>query len=226
MFRSAAALSVVITILIVSAAAAETPEAPLPSGPELLAGLTADHLGPRSYSADLAADFHERSFPFVHIRLNGTVYYRAPDRYAVVFKDAPGIMKGLADGYATMMNVGSWSRHFSAATLPDRTAGGRTEHVLRLTGLDPQGALHHGDIFIDPATNEIAAMDWHMSGGMVFSIRQDYAQMPEGFDLVSTQHGMFRVPFANGSTMLTLSNYHCNIEIADDVFALTEEAGR
>jgi hypothetical protein len=212
-----AVVSVVITILIAGSSAAATSEGLPASSTGLLAGLVPEH-APHSYAATLKAEFRERSFPFVHVHLNGNVYYRAPDHYAVVFKDPPPFMRGFAEGYATMMNVGSWSQHFAAAAEPDQTIDGREVRVIRLSGLDPNGALRDGEIFVDPLSNEIVAMDWHMSSGMTFTIHQDFEETLGGFNLVSTQHATFAVPFAHGTATMTLTDYRCNVQIADDVF--------
>lgn len=218
--RRPAGLFVAFLLLVAQANAAESPqeEAKGP-GAGLLAGILQSHAALRSYTADLTADFKERSFPFMRLRLDGTAYYRAPDQYAIVFRNAPSFMKGFAAGYATMMDPGSWKRHFAFEALADRTVRNRNEHVLRLTGLDPNGALHHGDIFIDAATNDITEMDWQMSDGMTFTIQQVYAQMPlSGFHVVTEQYATFHVPFAHGVATMTLRDYHCNVPIGDDVF--------
>lgn len=222
-----AGLIAVFVLLVARANAADPADEAKGSGAGLLASILANQPALHSYTAGLVADFRERSFPFVRVRLDGTAYYRAPDRYAVVFKNPPPFMKGFALGYATMMDPGSWREHFALAALPDRTVKEQTVHVLRLTGLDPKGALQHGDVLIDAATNEIAEMDWQMSNGMLFTIRQVYAAMPlSGFHVVTEQHATFRVPFAHGVATMTLSDYRCNVPIGDDVFEIAREDAR
>jgi len=221
------AASLALGILITLPAIAESTDgSSSPSGAALLATIVSSHATLRSYAATIKADFKEHSFPFVRLGIDGSAYYRAPDQYAVVFRNAPSYMKGFAQGYAIMMDTGSWHRYFSVAAMPDRTSGGRLEHVLRLTGLDPKGFLHHGDIFIDAATNDITEMNWLMSNGMTFFIQQTYEQMPSGFHVVKEQHATFHVPFAHGTATMTLADYHCNVAISDEVFEIAEQASR
>lgn len=222
-----AGLIAAFVLLVARANAADPADETTGSGAGLLAGILANQPALHSYTANIVADFRERSFPFVRVRLDGTAYYRAPDQYAVIFKKPPSFMKGFAVGYATMMDPGSWSQHFALAALPDRTVKDRAVHVLRLTGLDPNGALHHGDILIDAATNEIAEMDWQMSNGMLFTIEQVYAATPlSGFTVVTEQHATFRVPFGHGVATMTLSDYRCNVPIGNDVFEIAQEDAR
>ena len=212
----------VLGILIVFAAAAEAAEQPRTSGSVILANVIASHAMLRSYTAHIKADFRDLVFPFMHLNLNGEAYYRAPDQYAVVFKDAPGYMRGFSEGYAGMMDVGSWHKHFSAEALPDRMRGSRVEHVIRLTSIDPKGGLHHGDIFVDALTNDITEMDWQMSNGMTFNIRQTIEQLPSGFHVVAKQDATFHVPFAHGTATFVLSGYQCNVNIGDEIFDVAD----
>ena len=221
-FTASLALGVLVTL----PAIAESTDGSRSSGAALLASVVATHAPLRSYAATIKADFKEHSFPFVHLGLDGSAYYRAPDQYAVVFRNAPSYMKGFAQGYAIMMDTGSWHRYFNPAAMPDRMNNERLEHVLRLTGLDPKGFLHHGDIYIDAATDDITEMDWQMSNGMTFYVRQTYEQMPSGFHVVKEQHAAFHVPFAHGTATMKLADYRCNVSIGDDVFEVAEQATR
>lgn len=192
--------------------------APPLSGSRLIDAIVAQNAVVRSYEADLSADFRERSFPFVHLRLTGTAYYRWPDQYAVVFDRAPAFMNGFARGYALMMDTAGWKRSFTIEVEPDRVVKGRPVHVLRLTASDPSIMLHHGDVLVDAASNEILEMDWFMTNGMSFGVSQEYQTTPAGFDLVAIQHATFRVPLGHGVATMTLANYRCNVAISDGMF--------
>jgi hypothetical protein len=209
----------ILSVVIVLATSRDSVAAAPAGGEEILA-ILASHASLQSYTANLKADFRERSFPFMRLSLNGDAFYRAPDRYAVVFHDAPAYMKGFAQGYSMMMDIGAWPREFSAQTLPDRTTNGRLQHVIRLTANDPKTPLHHGDISIDAATADIMEMDWQFVNGMIFTIAQEFEQMPTGEHAVAAQHATFHVPFASGTATVHLTNYRYNVAISDEVFTL------
>jgi hypothetical protein len=203
--------------LIVALAAPAEGAAP-PSADQMLATLAARHAAPRSFTASIKADFRERSFPFMRVHLDGDAFYRAPDRYAVAFRNAPSYMKGFEQGYAAMMDTGAWPRQFTASPLPDRVRGGRIQHALRLTAIDPKAPLHHSDVFVDAPTGDIVEMDWQFVNGMTFTIDQGFEQMPTGEHVVAVQYATFHVPFAWGNATFHLSNYRCNVALSDAVF--------
>jgi hypothetical protein len=211
-------------ILMVAAAAAISQAAPAAIPAELSPATILDNVinrnqDLRSYQATVDTTFRTKSFPWMHIALNGTAYFQAPTNCTVLYKNLPGYMKGFPVAYAAMLDMPAWPEQFVVTGAPARKVNGHTDLGLHLTPRDPNSALDAGDAFVDPTTWEVEQSDWTLQGGKVhFSIVQTFTTIGS-FRVLADQQFDIRVPATHAVGTSTFRDYHVNVAINESVFA-------
>lgn len=114
-FRGGAALLAALALLA---------EGPPDDAARVFATSAAVSSAVRSYSFDLHVDFALRTFPYLHVHLDGTGTYRRPDLYSIHFRDVPWFGKGFENIKMDALEPVTWPRTYDVVSL-DR-AGNRS----------------------------------------------------------------------------------------------------
>jgi hypothetical protein len=209
-----------LSFMTAPSAAAATGPTPLADGAlggvAIMRNVASRNDGLRSFESSIAMDISERSFPFVRFRLNGTTYFQAPDRYAVVFEHLPGFMKGLPHAYASMLNVGAWPAQFVITCAGKRRAADRDQIALDLTPRKHSTNLEHARAYVDAADWTVDEVDWSFDK-MEFDIVQQF-QMAGPFRVLAGNRANIRVPHAHAVATTTFANYRTNVAIDQNIF--------
>jgi hypothetical protein len=114
----------------------------------------------RSYKADLHADVAMKTFPFLSPSLDGNIYYRQPDKEAVVFDTVPALAAQFKKVYPRIEPPALWPTIYTVSLLGDD--GGIT--TFRLVPRK-HGRVSHLDVKTDDASATIKSMTWTYEDG-------------------------------------------------------------
>jgi len=171
-----------------------------------------------SFRTRVHVDVHMLNFPWLSPTLDGTSYFRRPDKYEVVFDRVPSYMKGFSKLFDDIGDAAVWGRDQNIEFLGTNGAYGRTLLVLRLTKKIHSDILDHTDAYIDPTTYELVRMEWHYTSGGTIVMTQSY-RTEAGFVLVAGQHAMIDIPHVHAVGDATYSTYQTNVAVDSAVFA-------
>jgi anti-anti-sigma regulatory factor len=169
-----------------------------------------------SYEATVAVNVHLRSFPYLADRLNGTAYFKQPDRFELVFQRVPAVAKGFDRLYSDIDDPSDWSQRFDLSFVGQRSVDGHSDVVLRLVQ-KVRGMIDHEDVAIDPATWHIDSMEWHYYNGGLIAMTQQY-RSADGYDVLAAQHATIHIPYVHAAADATYTDYKTNVAIDDGVF--------
>jgi hypothetical protein len=197
-------------------AGARTEALPDVAPADVLRNVVAQNARLDSYEATVDVDVHLRSFPYLADRLNGTAYFKQPDRFEVVFQRVPAVAKGFDRLYSDIDDPTDWAQRFDLSYIGQKSVSGHADVVLRLVQ-KVRGMIDHEDVAIDPATWHIDSMEWHYYNGGLIAMTQQYRDAG-GYDVLAAQHATIHIPYVHAAADATYSDYKTNVAIDDDVF--------
>jgi hypothetical protein len=158
-----------------------------------------------------------RSFPYLSSNLDGTFYFKRPDKYEVVFDRVPFYMRGFSRLFDDVADPGAWQRDENIVFLGSRKTGSQLLLLLRLTKKIHDDNLDHTDAYVDPASFEVVRMEWHYSNGGVIAMTQSY-RTESGFTLLAGQHATIDIPYIHAVGTASYGAYQTNVDVNDAVF--------
>jgi len=186
---------------------AQTPD---PSA--LLQRMAQVNSGLQSYTASVHAEIALHTFPFLSPALDGTFYFRAPDKDAIVFDTVPILAKQFQKVYPKFDPPSKWP---SLYTISVMTEDANTT-TLRLVP-KKHGRVAHLDVRIDNVAATASSYTWTYEDGGDITFDVQYAHV-EGNYLPKSQVGKVNLPSYKADVNSTFGNFKLNVPIADKVF--------
>ena len=166
----------------------------------------------QSYTARAHVDIALHSFPFVSPSLDGTYYYRQPDKQAVVFDTVPALAQQFQKVYPRFDPPSEWASLYAITVQSDQ--GGTT--LLRMVPRK-SGRVEHLDVKVDDASATPIEFTWSYVDGGSVTFAQQYSQV-QGNYLVKSQSGKVDFPSYKADVTSTFTGYKLNVAIPDTVF--------
>ena len=186
------------------------------SADQIIANLVTRNSALTTFQAHIAIRLHS-GIPFLNPTMEGTTYFKRPDRYEVVFTKAPSYAKPFENLYSDIGDPAVWYKKFAFAVVDPRKYEGHEDIVLRLIER-VRGNIDHEDVLVDPRRWVIDEMDYAYYSGGHITVQQTY-QTRGGFSLLETQHAVIAMPpFPRARADATYSDYQINVAIDDAVF--------
>ncbi len=170
-----------------------------------------------SFQTRVHVDLHMLNFPYLAQTLEGTLYFKRPDKYEVVFDSVPAYMSGFSRLLDNIGDPDAWQRDQNIFLIGTRTIGGKPLLWLRLTAKIHDDNLDHADAYIDPRSYELVRMEWHYTNGGTIVMTQSY-RSEFGFVLLAAQHATVDIPRVRAVGDATYGAYQTNIDVDDHVF--------
>jgi outer membrane lipoprotein-sorting protein len=169
-----------------------------------------------SFQTGIHVQVRMTSFPFLAPHLDGNAYYKRPGKYEVVFTNAPSYAKGFDKLFADIADPNGWVADSNIAFRGTQTVDGHPYLVLSMTKKIYSDQIKDTIAYVDPATYQVARMDWHYTNGGSISMTQSY-RTESGFSVVASQHVdvHYRVRAIADSSF---DPYKTNVPVADSVF--------
>jgi len=224
MFRAFALVAAVAGASVGAVGAQNAPppvSAPVESQPQdaqtVIDRMIARNAGLESYT--VRVHVHMRTnLPFVDPNLDGTAYYKRPDNFALIFDRVPSYGKGFQKLFDDVGDPTGWGKDSNVKLVGIQPLDGHPMIVLDLTKKIYSDQLRDTVVYVDPATYELAQMQWNYTNGDVIVMKQSYS-VENGFTVVSSQHVDIhrRILHATGDSHY--DTYQTNVAVSDAVFA-------
>ena len=167
----------------------------------------------KSYKADVHLDVALKTFPYISPSLDGNVYYKKPDKEAIVFDTVPALAAQFKKVYPKIDAPSRWLALYDIGVLG-------SEDGFTTFRLVPKknGRVEHLDVRIDEANATIKAYTWSYKDGGTVSFDQSYTSIGGAF-LIDKQTGHVAFPSYKADVTSNFKNYKLNVAIGDEVFA-------
>jgi hypothetical protein len=167
----------------------------------------------RSYTANLTVGIMSHSFPFLSPTLQGTAYFKQPDKSAVVFDTIPALANQFKKIYPQTEPPSVWPELYDVTPVSDDG----TTSTFRLVR-KKNGRIDHVDATVDDHAATVSSMTYYYKdGGGSVSFTQVYDDIDGNF-VIKSQTGKVDIPHYNADVTSTFSNYKLNVEVPDTVF--------
>jgi len=167
-----------------------------------------------SYEASVRVAVVTHSFPYLSPTLDGTVYFRSPDKNAVEFKTVPVIANQLKKVVVQLEPASEWPRIYTVTPAGDDG----TTSTFRLVR-KKHGRIDHVDVSVDDQTATVTGMTYvYNDNGGSISFTQTWLEI-DGNYVIKSQTGKVDIPHYNADVTSTFSDYKLNVEVPDAVFS-------
>ncbi len=199
-----------------SAAPAHASPAP---APEVIARMLHRNGAMKSYTARVHVNLHMLNFPFLAPVLDGTSYYKQPDKYAVVFDRVPGYAKGFQKLFNDVADPASWQAEWNVSDRGLVKIGDYPSPLIELfmTKKIYSTITSDAEAYVDPHSYELLEMVWNYRSGGKIVMRQWYRQQGP-YSLVSQQHVEINIPHVHAVGDSQFGTYQTNVAVSDAVF--------
>ncbi len=170
-----------------------------------------------SYTARVHVDLRMLNFPFLAPTLDGTTYYKRPDRFVVVFDRVPSYAKGFSKLFNDIGDPAGWERDQNVTLVGTQMLEGRPMLVLRMTKKIHSTILDHVLAYVDPSNYELVRMEWYYTSGGKIVMRQWY-RTEGAFTVLSQQHVEIDIPHVHAVGDSVYKTYQTNVAVDDKVF--------
>lgn len=179
----------------------------------LLARMGAVNPNLHAFTATMHAHVVMKSFPFLAADLDGTYYYKAPDKNKVVFTGGvPLIAQQFDRLYAHIESPSQWQQLNTVTLLSDDGKTARFKLVPR-----KKGNVDSMDAQVDDKSATVTSMRWNYANGGYAEMTNHYATV-DGRMLVVSQTGHVQEPGYAGDITSTLEHYKINPSLSDSLF--------
>ncbi|HEY8298173.1 MAG TPA: hypothetical protein VIG32_09145 [Candidatus Baltobacteraceae bacterium] len=212
--RLASALLIAAAVLVALPAGAQSTAT---DGHAVVEKMLARNPSLRSFQARVHVDVRMLNFPFLSPKLDGTSYFKRPNNYEVVFDRVPSYAKGFQKLFADIGDPASWEKDQRLSIDGVRALGGRPMIALRLTKKIHSSQLDYTLAYVDPATYQVAQMEWHYTNGGLIVMTQTFKTEGQ-YSVIASQHADIHIPHVRAVADANYVQYHTNVAVDDAVF--------
>lgn len=167
----------------------------------------------KSYQADLHVDVKMRSFPPINPSLDGTAYYKQPDKNAVIFNTVPVLANAFKKIYPQLEPPAEWPRIYEVTPVSDDGNSSQFKLVRK-----KNGRIDHVDVLVDNKTATVTEMAYYYKDGGSITFQQSYESVSGNY-VIRNQTGKVELPQYKADVASTFSNYKLNVPVDDKVFS-------
>ena len=166
----------------------------------------------KSYTGTVHMDAKLLTFPFLSPSLDGTVYYKQPDKQALVFDTVPALASQFKKVYPKLDAPATWDKIYDFTALSDEN--GTTTYRLVPK---KNGRIEHLDVNVDDGTATVKGYTWTYKDGGSIAFEQSFKTI-DGNYLPLKVTGHVDLPSYKADVTTNFSNYKLNVPVADSVF--------
>ena len=204
----AAALALLAGFATIAPSLADAPAA----GGELYKRMVAINTKLKSYTGTVHMDAKLKTFPFISPSLDGSVYYKQPDKQAFVFDTVPALASQFKKVYPKLDPPSTWEKIYDFTALSDQD--GTT--TFRLVP-KKNGRVEHLDVLVDDGNATVKSYTWTYKDGGSIAFEQSFKTI-DGNYLPLKVTGHVELPSYRADVTTDFSNYKLNVPVADSVF--------
>jgi outer membrane lipoprotein-sorting protein len=203
-------LSAAVLTLAGAPSLADTAAGP---GGDVYARMQRVNINLASYQADVTVAISTHGPPFISPTLQGKMYFKKPDKNAVVFDTVPFIAQQAKHVVAQIEPPSEWPDVYTVTP----TGDDGTTSSFRLVR-KKNGRIDHVDVKVDDQTATVTAMTYfYNDNGGTIAFTQSYDRVGDDY-VLKQQNGKVDIPHYNADVISTFSNYQLNVSVPDTVF--------
>jgi hypothetical protein len=181
-------------------------------GDALYARMLAVNSSVKTIEANVELRVAFRSFPFIKHSLEGSYYYKRPDKQVVVFDTVPALAKEFKKVYPNVDPPSAWKRLYTFGVVSDEN-GVTTFRLVPIVN----SRIESLDVKVDDATATVSGYTWTYKDGGYVTFDQTVASV-DGAYVVTEQTGRVELPAYKVDTSAAFSNYKINVALQDSLF--------
>lgn len=206
--------------LLLGTTGATTPS-PVPIAPltahEVLARVAATITSVRSYRVPLTMSGNVKvgfiSLPF---SMNGTEYFKAPDKDAMQLDNVPSLAKGFEHTMSSMGTPQTWEQTYAISLVGTQPRGKHVAYVLSGTPRHP-GNVKSATMWVNRTSYAIEAVRFSYNNGATLDLElSHHGVSPHHVPTSIAVNASF--PQYSGHAVIQYGTYEFNVPIADSVF--------
>jgi outer membrane lipoprotein-sorting protein len=180
---------------------------------DLYARMQRVNSGLQTFQADVTVAVETHGPPYISPTLQGKIYFKRPDRSAVIFQTLPFIAQQAKHVVAQMEPPSEWPQIYEVQPTGD-DGNTATFKLVR----KKNGRIDHVDVKVDDKTATVAGMTYYYKdNGGTIAFTQTYDQI-DGNYVLKTQSGKVEIPHYNADVNSTFAHYKLNVPVDDSVF--------
>lgn len=210
---AAKAAALALTVAGLTAAA---PGQNLPTADAIMRRIDARNASLTSFQTRVHVNLRMLSFPWFFSKLDGTEYYKRPDKHGVVFDRAPSYAKGINSLFGAVDAPSEWRKDSNVTYTGVQNVDGKPMLALRMTKKIYSDQTKETIAYVNPQTYQVTRMDFVYTNGDGIVMTQTYKQ--EGpYSVVASRHLDIK-RHVRAVADATYASYKTNIAISDSVF--------
>jgi hypothetical protein len=166
----------------------------------------------KSYRARVHVDIRMFNFPFLAPKLDGTLYFKRPDFYEVVFDRMPSYARGFQRLFDDVGNPRAWEKDENITVDGTAWLDNRPTIVLRMTKKIHSDILDHTLVYVDPSDYALLQMEWYYTSGGKVTMSQQY-RMQGNYSVLSQQHATINIPHVHAVADASYGTYETNVPV-------------
>lgn len=179
----------------------------------LLARMAAINPNLHGFTATMHAHVAMKSFPFLSADLQGTYYFKAPDKTKVVFTSGvPVVAQQFDKLYAHIESPSQWNDKYVVSTVSDDGVTTRFRLVPKV-----EGNVEQIDASADDRNATVTSMRWQYRNGGYAEMTNRYGRV-QGNVVVESQIGHVEEPGYVADITSTIDGYKINPALPDGIF--------
>ena len=202
-----------------SPAATATPAIAAEPASKVIERMLARNGALESYTSRVHVNLRMLNFPFLSPQLDGTSYYKHPNKYEVVFDRVPSYAKGFEKIFNDAADPGSWPAEWDVTNRGLVKLDGFDHPLVQLSMTKKIYSTITKDAiaYVDPQNLELVQMVWEYRSGGKIVLRQWYREQGQ-YSLVSQQHVDISIPHVRAVGDSQFGVYQTNVALSDGVF--------
>jgi outer membrane lipoprotein-sorting protein len=202
-------------LAVLALAALAIPSRPVAAAADtdLYARMQRVNSGLQTFQADVTVAVETHGPPYISPTLQGKIYFKKPDRSAVIFQTLPFIAQQAKHVVAQMEPPSEWPEIYEVQPTGDDGSTATFKLVRK-----KNGRIDHVDVKVDDKTATVAGMTYYYKdNGGTIAFTQTYDQI-DGNYVLKTQSGKVEIPHYNADVNSTFAHYKLNVPVDDSVF--------
>ncbi|MFN2449538.1 MAG: hypothetical protein ABR508_07075 [Candidatus Baltobacteraceae bacterium] len=209
-------LRIFFALTVAMAALTAASPRPAPDAQSIMHAIDARNASLTTFQTRVHVNLRLLSFPWLFSNLEGTEYFKRPDKHGVVFDRAPSYARGINSLFGAVDEPSEWRKDSNVVFLGTRRIAGKPALVLRMTKKVYSDQVKDTIAYVDPRSYEVTRMDFNYTNGDAITMTQTYKNQGP-YSVVTSRHLEIK-RHVRAVADATYAAYQTNVAISDTVF--------
>ena len=223
------AVFMILLTCVINSAASQSAEPPGMTVSQILGRMAQNTKGLTTFIVPFHMDAHVKKGMFsVHKSLDGTGYYKAPDKSTLKFTKVPSVFKDFVSAYSWVGTPATWPSIYditlassSASNVYELRGTYKPGSTLTHAGLDKaaHSSLDHVLLDVDKQSFDPVRVVWVYRNGSTITMNLTIAAIEGKYRLPQSETEDMNVPGYHVTGVTTFGTYQTNVPVPDSMFS-------